>query len=161
MPILGDDCKLYVSETLFDEAVQDQTALEAASAVDIAQDVTVSMTKEMVEYRSRATGSWKRRIMDVKDAQITHTILWESGNAEFALLRDAYLNDEEVAAWALDGDAEAGGSQGPAGNFVVSEFSRNEPVGNTVTANVTLLPSSFTHWHTVDGPSEPSESSGE
>lgn len=49
----------------------------------------------------------------------------------------------------MDGDIQASGNEGLAGNFSVTNFSRNEPLEEGVTVSVTVKPSSQTEWYEV------------
>lgn len=144
--VLGKDGKLYYSVTPLTAAASGSaTELAAATEFTNVQDVTSSLQKDTVEINSREGGGWKKKVGTLKDATVTFKILWKPGDTSFEAFRDAFLNDTELAVWVLDGLRTAlSGSQGPAGNFNVTNFSRAEPIGDAMTADVELSPSSFT-----------------
>ena len=76
-------------------------------------------------------------------------MLWDTTDAGFTALQSAWASSAEIALAAMDGDIETAGSQGLAGNFTVTNFSRNEPLEEAITVNVTVKPSSYTTWYTV------------
>ena len=76
-------------------------------------------------------------------------MVWDPSDAGFAAIRDAWLNNAEIALMSLDGDQNTGGSQGLVSNFMVTNFSRSEPLEEAITVSVTVKPSSFTDWYTV------------
>jgi TP901-1 family phage major tail protein len=142
---LGKDGALYYSTTAL-TSVNSSTANGTAILIDNVQDVSTNLTKDTVEINSRAGGGWKAKVGTLKDATVTMKVLWKPGDTAFAALRDAYLNNTEVAFWVLDQVKATTGAQGVAGNFNVTNFSRAEPIGDVMTADVELAPSSFTHW---------------
>jgi hypothetical protein len=147
--VLGKDAKLYFSSTAL-TSTSSAAALAGATEFDNVQDVNVNLTKDQVEINSRANSGFKQKVGTLKDATISFKIVWKPGDTSFNAFRDAYLNDAEIAVWGLDGvKTAASGSQGPAGNFNVVNFSRNEPIADVITADVELAPSSFTHWFTA------------
>ena len=74
---------------------------------------------------------------------------WDPADAGFTALQEAWANSDEIAIAAMDGDIATSGSQGLAGNFTVTNFSRSEPLEEAVTVSVTLKPSSYTTWYKV------------
>jgi hypothetical protein len=53
--------------------------------------------------------------------------VWDTSDADFAAVRDAWLNNAEIALAVMDGDIDTM-AQGLAGNFVITNFSRTEPL---------------------------------
>jgi hypothetical protein len=78
-------------------------------------------------------------------------MVWDTDDQGFTAIKDAWLNSTEIALAAMDGDISTGGSQGLASNFTVTNFSRNEPLEEAITVNVTVKPSSQTEWYEVSG----------
>ncbi len=147
--VLGKNCKAYYGTTAL-TSTDSETALTSATEVSNIEDLTINMQKDVVEFNTRANGGWKTRVGTLKDATVSFTMVWKPSDAAFTKFRTAYLTDAEVPFWALDGDKVTEGSQGIAGNFNVSNFTRTEPVGDVVKAEVELVPSSYTHWYPLE-----------
>ena len=150
---LGRNGKLYVGETLPMAATIEAytTALTAAvgasGIISNARDVNVNLSKESLDATTRENDGWSQTAPGLKDGTIEFDMLWKPTDPNFSLLRDAWLNDTEVFAAALDGAYDTVGSQGPAGAFVCTGFKRAEPVRDLMVASVTLKPSSLTGWY--------------
>jgi hypothetical protein len=76
-------------------------------------------------------------------------MLWETGDAGFTALKDAWISGTEIALAAMDGDVDAAGAEGLVGNFTVTNFSRSEPLEEGVSVSVTVKPASNTDWYEV------------
>ena len=145
---LGMDCKLYRCATLLDGDTN-TPALATWIELDNAKDVTVNLETGEADITTRANNGWRATAATLKDGSIEFEMLWKPADAGFAALQAAWAAGSEIAIAALDGADDADGSEGLASNFTVTNFSRNEPLEEAVTVNVTLKPSSFTEWYTV------------
>ena len=76
-------------------------------------------------------------------------MVWDSSDAAFSALKDAWLNSTEIALAAMDGAVDTSGNQGLASNFTVTNFSRSEALEEAITVSVTVKPSSQTEWYVV------------
>lgn len=144
--ILGKECKAYYSDTLLDG---DNTSTVTWNVIDNVRDLTLNLEKGEADMKTRGSGGWEQTKTTFKDASIEFEMLWKTSDPAFAAIRDAYLNDNEIAFAAMDGGIEVSGQEGLASNFEVSNFSRNEPLEEGVTVSVTLTPSSNTEWYEV------------
>ena len=59
-------------------------------------------------------------------------------DANFTALKDAFLNKTTIPLAIMDGDINTDGTQGLVAFYHVSNFSRNEPLEDVVTASVSL-----------------------
>lgn len=149
MPVnyqLGKSGKAYYSATAL-TAVAVAADVTAATEVSNIQDLTINLQKDTVEVNSRANGGWKTKVGTLKDGSVTFKMLWKPTDAAFTAMRDAFLDDTEIFFTALDDAKTVTGAQGISGNFNVSNFTRNEPIGDVMTVDVELSPSSFTDWY--------------
>ena len=141
--VLGKDCKLYYA---YDGALTDiPTGEEDWDEIDNAKDVSLQLDNDQADISTRGS-TWKATAPTMKDASIETEMLWKPSDPAFAAVLDAWLNNKEIGIAAMTGDITVAGSQGLAGNSVVTSFKRNEPLGEAVTVSVTLKPSSFTTW---------------
>lgn len=147
--ILGKDGKAYFNETALAASSNGAMATSLTGATELTniQDVTINLSKDTVEISSRANSGFKQKVGTLKDASVTFKMLWKPSDAGFEAMRDAYLNDTEIAFYALDQAKTVTGAQGIGGNFNVVNFSRSESLTDAMTADVELSPSSFTNWY--------------
>jgi predicted secreted protein len=145
--ILGKDGVVYISNTVLTNTNSGST-LNSATQFNNVQDVTLNLEKDLIEISSRENAAgFKQKATGLKDATVTTKILWKPADTVFNTVRNAYLNDLEISAWMLSGLRNVTGVEGPAGNWLVRNFSRSEPLNEAMTADVELVPSSFTHWY--------------
>jgi len=146
--VLGMNCKLYYSTTLVDASSHTPDLL-SWTELDNVQDVTTNLETGEADITTRANGGWRATAATLKDGGIEFEMLWKPGDSGFEALQDAWDAGDEIAITALDGADDTSGSQGIAGNFTVTNFSRSEPLEEAAKVSVTLKPSSYTQWYTV------------
>lgn len=129
---LGLDCKLFRN-----------TGTQAAPAwneLTNVKDVTLNLEAGEADVSTRGNGGWRATVATLKDASIEFEMVWDSGDADFAAVRDAFLTRSGIEMAVMDGDMGAAGSQGLRALFAITNFSRNEPLEEAVTVSVTAKP---------------------
>jgi len=144
---LGMNCKFYHSATLLSETSGPDAV--TWNEIENVRDLTLNLETGEADITTRANNGWRATAATLKDGSIEFEMLWDTGDAAFGALKDAWANSTEIALAAMDGDIETAGSEGLAGNFTVTNFSRSEPLEEGVTVSVTVKPSSFTQWYEV------------
>ena len=147
MAKLGKDCKFYWGSSLLSDTETPGTL--SWQEIQNVRDVNLNLETGEADATSRKSNGWRQTLTTFKDGSIEFELLWEPGDAAFDALRAAWQGSSEIALMALDDDAQVSGSQGLASNFRVPNFSRSEPLEGTVTASVTVKPSSQTDWYEV------------
>lgn len=149
--VLGYNGKLYYSVTAVTAATNAALLAGATGGtlLTLAQDVNIDLSTDKADITTRANSGWMQEVPTLKKGTIKFKMLWKNGDANIAALRDAWLNGTEIFAAALDGLAATSGSNGPAGNFTVTNFSRNEGLKEAITVEVELSASSFNGWVTA------------
>jgi hypothetical protein len=142
---LGMNCKLYYSSTLLTQ--QNGPGQATWNEISNVKDLTLNLETGEADVTTRANNGWKATAATLKDGSIEFEMLWDTGDAAFGALKDAWANSAEIALAAMDGAIATVGSEGLAGNFTVTNFSRSEPLAEGVTVSVTVKPSSFTQWY--------------
>ena len=145
---LGKDCKLYYSATLLDGSATtpgSATWLE----VDVVRDLTNNLEAGEADITTRGNNGFRARAATLKDGGIDGEILWLPGDTQFDALLAAWVNSTEIALMALDGDKSVSGKKGLASNFVVTNFTRPEPLDDAVKSSISLRPSSYSEWYTT------------
>ena len=148
--VLGMNCKLYYGDSVLTETdplnvTDNVTWAELTNA----KDVNLNLEKGEADITTRANNGWRATAGTLKDGGIEFEAIWKPGDAGFTALQTAWANGTEVSMMALDGAYGTAGSQGLAGNFTVTNFSRSEPLEEAATVSVTIKPSSYTSWFTA------------
>jgi TP901-1 family phage major tail protein len=149
--VLGLECKLYFSATLVDDGSNTPDQI-SWTEIGNAKDVTLNCETGEADITTRANNGWRATAATLKDGSIEFEALWKPGDGAFDALQSAWAAGDEIAIAAMDGAIATVGKQGLAGNFTVTNFSRNEPLEEAVTVSITLKPSSFTQWYEVAAP---------
>ncbi|MFA5526639.1 MAG: phage tail tube protein [Acholeplasmataceae bacterium] len=136
--VLGKDAVLYQGPAA--------AALGSLTEMSNVRDVTLSMEGEEADVTTRAAGDWRATAVAFKTMTLEWEMLWKPDDAGFEAIKDAFLNGTEIELAALTGARETANSEGPKGTFVITGFSRNEPLGEGVTVSVTAKPSLFDEW---------------
>jgi TP901-1 family phage major tail protein len=129
---LGLDAKLYRNTATYATPTWDE--------ITNVRDVTLNLEAGEADVSTRGTGGWRATVATLKDASIEFEMVWDSADADFAAIRDAFLNRTAIDMAVMDGDITATGSQGLRAECAVTNFSRNEPLEEAVTVSVTIKP---------------------
>ena len=89
---------------------------------------------------TRANNGWRAMAALLKDGSVEFEMVWDTGDAGFTAIKDAYFNDSTIGLAIMDGDITTPGSQGLQANFEVMNFSRSEPLEDALKVNVTVKP---------------------
>ncbi len=92
------------------------------------------------DVTTRGNAGWRATVATLKDGSIEFEMVWDSADTDFTAIRDAFLNKTAVELAVLDGDVVTTGSQGLRASFMVTSFSRNEPLEEAITVSVTMKP---------------------
>lgn len=104
------------------------------------KDLTLSLEKGEADVTTRANGGWRALAGTLKDGSIEFEMVWDTQDAGFTAIKDAWFNDTPIEFAVMDGDVAASGSQGLRATMEVFNFSRNEPLEEAVTVSVTIKP---------------------
>ena len=72
-------------------------------------------------------------------------MVWDTADAGFTAIKDAFFNNTPIEFAALDGDVATAGSQGLRATMAITNFSRNEPLEKAITVSVTAKPTYSEH----------------
>ena len=145
---LGENAQLYYSATL---ATSTTYTLPATIAATV-KDVKVGAKHDTPEHTTRENGGVKQYAASLSDLGVTFQMKVPGAgvtDAAYTAFRNAFKNKTEIAAFALSDLKTVDGAEGPAGNFIVATFDRDEGNGAVQFVSVELKPSSFNSWHVV------------
>lgn len=129
---LGLDAKLYLNTG--------STATPTWSEITNARDVTLNLEKGEADVTTRGNNGWRAMVGTLKDASIEWEMVWDTDDANFTAIKNAFLNNDSVDLAAMDGDITDATSQGLRAVCSVTNFTRNEPLEEALTVNVSVRP---------------------
>jgi hypothetical protein len=135
-PILGLNAKLYIDD-------QSSYASPTWSLVDNCKDLTLTLEKNDADVTTRGNNGWRAVVGVLKDATVEFQMVWDTDDANFQLIKDAFLNGDPVNIAAMDGLIATRGSEGLRALMTVTKFTRNEPLEEALTVDVSLRPTYF------------------
>ena len=142
----GLDARLYRNTGTYE--------LPVWAEISNAKDLTLNLEKGEADVTTRANEGWRATVGTLKDGSIEFEMVWDTEDAGFSALQSAYFDDTAIELAVMDGDIEEAGSQGLRASFVVTNFTRNEPLEEAMTVSVTLkiaYSDNAPQWMTVGG----------
>ena len=141
---LGLDAKLFRNTASY--------ATPTWAEITNVRDVTLNLDAGEADVTTRGNNGWRATVATLKDGSIEFEMVWDSDDDDFTAIRDAFLNKTSVEMAVMDGSMATSGSQGLRASFMVTSFSRNEPLEEAITVSVTAKPTYSTNppeWMTV------------
>ena len=130
--VIGLDAKLY-----YDAA---GVGVGTWTELTNVRDVTLNLEKSEADVTTRANNGWRAIAALLKDGSVEWEMVWDSDDAGFTAIKDAYFNGTLIGLAIMDGVITTPGSQGLQANFEVMNFSRSEPLEDALKVNVTVKP---------------------
>ena len=97
------------------------------------KDVTLSLEAGEADVTTRANAGWRAIVSTLKEASVEFEMVWDTGDAGFGVIKDAYLGNAIVGFQILDGDS----GEGLQADFMITSFSRSEALEEAITVSVT------------------------
>ena len=104
------------------------------------RDLTLNMDAAEADATTRANNRWRATAAALRDASVEFEMVWDTADAGFQAIRDAWKNGADLEMAVVDGDIATSGTEGLRATFAITGFNRNEPLEDTMTANVTIKP---------------------
>ena len=108
----------------------------AANELSNARDVTLNLESSEADVTTRANGGWRATVAALKDASIEWEMIWDTENAGFVAVKNAYFAGGPIALAILDG----ADGEGLDADFAITSFSRSEPLEEGMSVSVTAKP---------------------
>jgi hypothetical protein len=141
---LGLDAKLYRNTGTYATPVWNE--------IKNVKDVTLNLETAEADVTTRGNNGWRATVATLKDGSVEFEMVWDSADDDFGTIRDAFLNKTAVELAVMDGDITVTGNQGLRASFMVTKFSRNEPLEEAISVSVTVKPTYATNaptWMTI------------
>lgn len=97
------------------------------------RDVTLNLETGEADVTTRANSGWRATVGTLKEASVEFEMVWDTADAGFTAIKNAFFNNEMIGLRVLDGD----GGQGLQADFSITNFSRNEALEEAITVSVT------------------------
>ena len=136
--LLGMNAKIYQGAA--------GAALSALTEMGNVKDVTLNLEAGEADVTTRANQGWRATAPTLRECSAEFEMLWKPGDAGFDAVKTAFLTAGTLRLAVLTGDRAASGTEGPLGDFSITNFSRNEPLEEGVTVNVTAKLAVFAEW---------------
>jgi len=145
--LLGMNAKLYFGASTV-PAPQDPATFTEMSNV---RDVKLTLGAGEADVTTRANSGWRATAPTLRECTCEFEMVWKPGDAGFEAVKTAYLNAGTLALAALTCAHNTTGSEGPIGNWSITDFSRNEPLEEAIIVSVTAKLASFGKWYVKEG----------
>jgi hypothetical protein len=116
------------------------------------KNVTLNLTKGEADVTTRANGGWKATAGTLKEGTIEFEMVWDTADAGFTAIKDAYFANTLIGLAAMDGAVATPGSQGLWADCMITDFTREEPLEEALMVKVTAKPTYSVNppiWKTV------------
>ena len=123
---LGMEAKLYYGAA----------GTTAATELTNVKDVTLNLESGEADVTTRGNSGWRATVGTLKTGSVEFEMIWDSDDAGFAAIKDAYFNNTPIALAILDG----AGGEGLDADFSITNFSRKEALEEAITVSVTAKP---------------------
>ena len=113
------------------------------------RDVTLTLETGEADITTRGNSGWAATAPTLKSASADFEMVRKENDANFTTIKNAFLANEDIAMSFLTGATGVAGSEGPSGDWAVTNFSRNESLTEAIKVSVSVKLSSFTEWVSV------------
>lgn len=146
--VLGIDAKLYYQDPANSTVISDGGRLawpanaEPPGLTELTnvRSVTLNLETGEADITTRGGNGWRQTVATLKDGTLEFEMVWDTGDAGFTVIKNAWLNKTAIAMVALDGAKGTDGFQGLWADFSITNFTRNEDLEEALTVSVTAKP---------------------
>jgi predicted secreted protein len=129
---LGMDAKLYRNTGSFGSPTWTE--------VTNVKDLTLNLEKGEADVTTRANGGWRATVGTLKDASIEFQMVWDTADAGFSAMQQAFFSNTPIEFAVMDGDINDPSSEGIRATFDIFSFTRNEALEEAIMVDVTIKP---------------------
>ena len=121
-------------------------ALSALAEMSNVKDVTLNLEAGEADVTTRANQGWRATAPTLRECTAEFEMQWKPGDSCFEAIKNAFLLAGAVRLAILTGPLDTADSEGPFGDFSITNFSRNEPLEESVSVSVTAKLAVFEEW---------------
>jgi hypothetical protein len=100
------------------------------------KDVTLNLETGEADVTTRAAQGWRATIATLKEGSVEFEMIWDTDDAGFIALKNAYFGNTPIALAVLDGE----NGSGLDADFSITNFTRSEPLEEALMVSVTAKP---------------------
>ena len=104
------------------------------------RDLTLNIEASEADVTTRGNAGWRATLAALKDGSIEFEMVWDTQDAGFTAIRQAFFGNTGIEFAVMDGDITVVGSQGLRALMAITNFSRSEPLEEAITVSVTAKP---------------------
>ena len=107
----------------------------ASSEMKNCKDVTLNLETGEADITTRAAEGWRITAATLKEASVEFEMIWDTADSGFNAIQQAYFGNSALSLFVSDGEGN-----GLDADFVVTSFSRSEPLEEALKVSVTCKP---------------------
>ena len=111
----------------------DCTISVGGTEVGLARNVTINMKRGQIDVTTRNNSGWRDQIGSLAEWSVDFELLSSRPNDQISAIETAFLNTTNLEVEMVDGDG-----YGWSGTVRVTDFTKNEPMEDAVSHNVTF-----------------------
>ena len=139
---LGMNAKVFIDGTA-------GTALASLTELDNTKDVTLSMEAGETDTTTRANSGWRGTAATLREGSAEFDMVWKTGDTTgLDVIQAAFLASTTISAAVLTGALATADSDGPFGDWSVTNFTRSEALEDVILVSITLKMETFDAWIT-------------
>lgn len=104
------------------------------------KDVTLNLETGEADVTTRGNAGWRATLATLREGSVEFEAVWDTDDAGFTAMQQAYFSNGTIEVAVMDGDITEAGTEGLRATMSVTNFSRNEPLEEAITASVSLKP---------------------
>jgi hypothetical protein len=104
------------------------------------KDLTLNLEAGEADVTTRGNAGWRATIASLKDGSIEFDMVWDTADASFTAIKDAFFAGTTIDFAVMDGDVAGSGSQGLRAEMSITGFSRSEALEEAMMVSVTAKP---------------------
>ena len=104
------------------------------------KDLTLNLEKGEADVTTRGNSGWRATIGTLKEAGVEFEMVWDTDDAGFGAIKDAYFDNLPIGLAVLDRPVTDLDAEGLIADFSIVSFSRAEPLEEALTVSVTAKP---------------------
>lgn len=108
----------------------------AATEMKNVKDVNLDLDKVEIDVTTRKSGGWRDYVAGLKDASLEFDMKYDTADANYKAMLQAYLNNTAVALFVSDGEGN-----GMDADWVITKFSVPQELEDAVKVSVSAKPS--------------------
>ena len=116
------------------------------------KDLTLNLEASEADVTTRGNAGWRATIAALKDGSIEFEMVWDTADADFTAIQQAFFGNTDLEFAVMDGDVASSGSQGLRATMAITNFSRSEALEEAIGVSVTAKPTyadNAPEWMTV------------